>query len=102
VSILGVIVRTQPAHADAVQCALRTLPGLDIAATANGRFVVVIEDSDSAHAADTLTRITRLEQVIGTSLVYEYSGPDSPAPEGAAVDFKAWRSDPEPRGRRTA
>lgn len=100
-SILGVIVRTQPAHADDVQRALRTLPGLDIAAAANGRFVVVIEDSDSAHAADTLTRITRLEQVIGTSLVYEYSGPDAPAPEGAVADFKAWRSNPEARGRQT-
>jgi nitrate reductase NapAB chaperone NapD len=102
VSILGVIVRAQPAHADAVQCALRDLPGLDIAAADGGRFVVVIEDSADANAGDTLTRITRLERVIATSLVYEYSGPDAPAPDGTAIDFKAWRSHPEVPDRRTA
>ena len=51
-----------------------------------GRFVVVIEDGADADAADTLTRITRIEQVIATSLVYEYSGPDAPAPDAMVPD----------------
>jgi periplasmic nitrate reductase NapD len=92
-SILGVIVRSRPTDTVAVCDVLRGMPGLDIVAEAAGRFVVVIEDSDQATAADVMTRITRLPQVLNTSLVYEYSGPDAPAPAGDAIDFRSWRGD---------
>ena len=92
-SILGVIVRSRPTDTAAVCDVLRGMPGLDIVAGASGRFVVVIEDSDRATAADVMTRITRLPQVLNTSLVYEYSGPDAPAPAGDAIDFRSWRGD---------
>jgi nitrate reductase NapAB chaperone NapD len=95
-SILGVVVRTRPGDAPAVQRRLRALPGLDVAGCAGGRFVVVLEDTERASAAQTLTQITQLAEVINTSLVYEYSGPDAPAPDGDAIDFKSWRGSPQP------
>jgi periplasmic nitrate reductase NapD len=94
-SILGVIVRVQPADAGEVEVLLNAMPGLDIAAAEQGRFVTVIEDSAESSAAATMARITLLAQVLNTSLVYEYSGPDSPAPDGPGVDFQAWRAHPE-------
>jgi nitrate reductase NapAB chaperone NapD len=95
-SILGVVVRARPGDAADVQRHLCALPGLLIAGCADGRFVVVLEDTEQASASQTMTQITRLQQVINTSLVYEYSGPDAPAPDGEAVDFKSWRGSPQP------
>jgi periplasmic nitrate reductase NapD len=94
-SILGVIVRVQPVDAGDVEVLLSAMPGLDIAAADQGRFVTVIEDSADSSAAATMARITLLPQVLNTSLVYEYSGPDSPAPDGPGTDFRAWRAHPE-------
>jgi nitrate reductase NapAB chaperone NapD len=91
-SILGVIVRASPPRARHVQAALTDLPGLVVAAEAAGRFVVVIEDSEQARACDVMTRISRLPDVLNTSLVYEYSGPDAPAPD-EPVDFTSWRGE---------
>jgi nitrate reductase NapAB chaperone NapD len=91
-SILGIIVRTRAEHAGAVQQTLTALPGLDIAAAEGGRFVIVVEDCAGASAAATMAQITQHPQVLNTSLVYEYSGPDAPA----AVEtggFQAWRRD---------
>jgi nitrate reductase NapAB chaperone NapD len=94
-TILGVIVRCQAAQAAQTQQLVAAMPGLDIAATEQGRFVAVIEDSADASAAETLARIALLPQVLNTSLVYEYCGPDSPAPEGDSASFEGWRAHPE-------
>jgi periplasmic nitrate reductase NapD len=91
-SILGVIVRARPEHGCAVQAQLAELPGLDIAAHDAGRWVVVIEDCTAASAAATMARVALLPQVLNTSLVYEYSGPDAPAPQADTGDYQAWRS----------
>lgn len=91
-SILGIIVRTRPEHAGALQHSLAALPGLDIAAADGGRFVIVVEDSAEATAAATMAQITQHPQVLNTSLVYEYSGPDAPAATEAG-GFQAWRRD---------
>ena len=102
-SVLGAIVRTQPASADAVARRLSTLRGLDLALNpGDGRMVVIIEDvpgpfaaDEPASAAETLTHIARWPEVLSTSLVYEYSGPDAPPPAAAReTDFRAWRADP--------
>lgn len=94
-SILGVVVRARPEHREAVSAQLASHPGLDLAADAqDGRFVVVIEDTDTVPAAQTMAAIAQLPLVLNTSLVYEYSGPDVPAAyETPANDFhyQAWR-----------
>ena len=92
-SILGVIVRCRPEQAGAVAERLTGLPGVELARGASpgdGRWVVVIEDVDGHTAAAQLGAIALWPDVLGTSLVYEYSGPDAPAPAGVQ-DYRAWR-----------
>lgn len=92
-SILGVIVRSHPQALPGIEERLRALPGVevaDLAAAADGRLVIVIEDGAGTSAAATLGAIALWPEVLNTSLVYEYSGPDSPAPD--SVDgYRDWR-----------
>lgn len=91
-SILGVIVRTAPAATAAVRERLAARPGVHIAADpADGRLILVIEDAGAAGAGATLGEITTWKDVLNTSLVYEYSGPDAPASEAAPSNYADWR-----------
>jgi len=73
-SILGVIVRTRAADREPVAARLRDLPGADLAIDAgDGRMVVVLEDSATRSAAETLAEIALWPGVLNTSLVYEHS-----------------------------
>lgn len=92
-SILGVIVRTRPEQAGPLALRLAALPGLELAETpgpCDGRLVLVIEDCAEGSAAATLGRIALWPEVLSTSLVYEYSGPDSPAPD-EVKGYRDWR-----------
>jgi periplasmic nitrate reductase NapD len=92
-SILGVIVRSRPEAVASIEARLRACPGVDVAdlaAAADGRLVIVIEDTDRSTAAATLGAIALWPDVLNTALVYEYSGPDSPAPDDT-VDYRDWR-----------
>lgn len=92
-SILGVIVRSRVADVGAIELALRARPGVDVAQTAvsDGRLVVVIEDTADCSAAAAMAQIALMPKVLNTSLVYEYSGPDAPAPAADSSDYQAWR-----------
>jgi len=91
-SILGVIVRTAPAATATVRARLAACAGVDIAADpADGRLILLIEDTGEAAAAATLGEITTWKDVLNTSLVYEYSGPDAPAPQSASTGYADWR-----------
>lgn len=96
-SILGAVVRVRPQHLEAVVPRLTARPGLDLALNpGDGRLVLVLEDAErdgTVHsAAATLAEIALWPEVLGTSLVYEYSGPDAPpAGSGAVEDYRAWR-----------
>jgi periplasmic nitrate reductase NapD len=96
-SILGVVVRAMPAQQGAVADRLATIAGVDvIAAHGDGRFVLVIEDTHEPRAptaAATLGALATWPDVLNTSLVYEYSGPESPAPDAPVTAYQAWRSD---------
>lgn len=103
-SILGVIVRSHPDVVGQIELRLRDLPGVDVAETAaaaDGRLVLVIEDSATTSAAATLGAIALWPEVLNTSLVYEYSGPESPAPDDVEA-YTDWRRslvpDGSPRG----
>lgn len=96
-SILGAVVRVRPEHLATVVPRLSTLPGADLALNpGDGRLVLVLEDAqvdDVIHgAAATLAAIAMWPEVLNTSLVYEYSGPDAPPlGSGAVEDYRAWR-----------
>ena len=92
-AILGVIVRGRPESTAGLAERLAALPGLELAeaaAAADGRLVVVIEDTETTTAAATLGAIATWPEVLNVSLVYEYSGPDSPAPNDVE-GFRDWR-----------
>lgn len=94
-SILGAVVRLRPEHLAAVVPRFAALPGADLALNpGDGRLVLVIEDALAdgvVHAAAaTLAAIAQWPEVLNTSLVYEYSGPDAP-PADAVSDYRAWR-----------
>ena len=94
-SILGVVVRVRLADVAAIEQALRALPGVDIAEradAADGRIVIVIEDCAERAAAVTMGEIAIWPQVLNTSLVYEYSGPDAPTSAAAVEQYTDWRS----------
>lgn len=96
-SILGAVVRTRPEQLGSALPQLQALPGVDVALNpGDGRLVLVLEDAErdgQLHtAAATLAAIALWPQVLNTSLVYEYSGPDAPEANSAGVaDYRAWR-----------
>ncbi|MBH9579258.1 chaperone NapD [Inhella proteolytica] len=91
-SILGVVLRV-PAQAVAeVQAQVLALPGVDVTHNpGDGRLVLVIEDVAERSAAATLGEIAQMPQVWSSTLVYEYSGPDAPAPEAHQSGQLDWR-----------
>ena len=95
-SILGAVVRTRPAQLPDVLARLQRMPGVDVALNpGDGRLVLVIEDAAIAHAvqeaANTLEQIAQWREVLNTSLVYEYSGPDVPATTTGVSGYRDWR-----------
>lgn len=96
-SILGTVVRTRVADLAAVAARIATLPGTDLALNpGDGRLVVVMEDAaqdgQPVAAAATMAAMALWPEVLNVSLVYEYSGPDAPAPAGSdAIDYRSWR-----------
>lgn len=93
-SILGVVLRAALPHRGAVNARLHGLPGVDVVSDAgDGRWVLVIEDApdSEASAAATLGAMALWPELLGTSLVYEYSGPDAPAPGDGPTSYRAWR-----------
>lgn len=97
-SILGVVVRMQPKYLPQVLQRASAAPGVQVALNpGDGRLVMVIEDTlvnGRWHAASAaMADIAAWPEVMNTSLVYEYSGPDAPGAEAAAVGaFGHWRS----------
>jgi nitrate reductase NapD len=92
VSILGVIARTRPADAESVRGWLKAFAGVEIAVDpGDGRFILVIEDSELLPAEVAMAEIALNPQVINVSLAYEYS--DEGALSRSAPDgFARWRS----------
>lgn len=95
-SILGTVVRVRPEDVTEVITELAKLPGLDIALdSGDGRLVIILEDVLGSTAAQTMATIALLPKVLNTSLVYEYSGPDTTpadAPASSDVNFQSWRA----------
>lgn len=102
-SILGAVVRVKPENLPATLGQLAALPGVDIALNpGDGRVVIVMEDTagtadapEVRSAAAILTEIACWPDVLSTSLVYEYSGPDAPPlVTDDMSDYRAWRGNP--------
>lgn len=91
-SILGVVARCRPSDLAPVAKRLVALEGVTLTQNpGDGRLVLVIEDAPSSTAAARLGELAQWPEMLATSLVYEYSGEDSPAP--AAHARADWRQD---------
>lgn len=96
-SILSAVVRARPEHLAAVLERMASLPGVDVALNpGDGRLVLVMEDAvvggTVRGAATTLAAVALWPDVLNTSLVYEYSGPDAPSGDDNGVtDYRDWR-----------
>jgi nitrate reductase NapD len=72
--IASAVVHALPGRSDEVRALLAALPGLEIhAETPDGRFVVTVEDTPGASAADGVMALHRLEGVLAAAMVYQYS-----------------------------
>ncbi|PXW93389.1 periplasmic nitrate reductase chaperone NapD [Sphaerotilus hippei] len=97
-SILGTVVRMRREDSAAVAARLAGWPGTDVALDpGDGRLVVLIEDAEvdgtAVTAAATMATIAQWPEVLNLSLVYEYSGQESPAPAGSdGIDYQTWRT----------
>jgi periplasmic nitrate reductase NapD len=73
-NVSSAIVYAVPNRADSLRGCLAALPGVEIhAETADGRFIVTIEDVAGASVADTVMQLHRLDGVLIAATVYQYS-----------------------------
>lgn len=72
--IASAIVNAVPGRREAVRAALLAMSGVEVhAETPDGRFVVTVEDTAQATAADTIIELHRLDGVLSAAMVYQYS-----------------------------
>ncbi len=70
-NIAGVLVHSRPENIDSVRTKLAQLEGVEIhAVTADGRFVVTVEDEDGRRVADTMMHFQDLSGVLSAAMVY--------------------------------
>lgn len=90
-NILGVVLRTRPEHISSVRSRLGALPGVDLVHNpGDGRLALVIEDTATRTPTASLSEIAQWPEVLGTSMVYEYSGASAPPPPNHLRP--AWRT----------
>ncbi|MBN8505836.1 MAG: chaperone NapD [Burkholderiales bacterium] len=91
-SILGVVLRVRPEAVAVLAHSLALESGVEVTQNpGDGRLVLVIEDAEACSAAARLGQLALHPDVLASSLVYEYSGEDSPAP--AQHQHPHWRQD---------
>ena len=72
-NVSSAIVYATPGRADSLRTELAALPGVEIhAETADGRFIVTVEDAPGRSAADTVMQLHRLDGILIAATVYQY------------------------------
>jgi nitrate reductase NapD len=74
-NICSCVVHTRPERGREVGARLTELLGVEVhGGEAQGKLVVLVEDTAASLAADTLAAIGAVEGVINTVLIYHYGG----------------------------
>lgn len=77
-NICGVLVHARPGKAHQVGQVLEQLPGVEIhSLTDNDRLVITIEGETRSFVADTMSDFHKVEHVLSTAMVYQYSDLDT-------------------------
>ena len=72
-NISSLVVRAKPGAAAEVGARLREIPGVELAAMAGERMVVVVEDGPDWSTEASLLQVHTIEGVVSATLVYQYS-----------------------------
>lgn len=76
-NISSILVNARPGFADAVRARLEKLDGVEIhGVSPEGKFVVVIEAGSDGDTVSTFERISTLDDVLSTALVYHQFEPN--------------------------
>ena len=77
-NICGVLVHAKPGHAFQVSQHLEKIEGVEIhSLTDNDRLVITIEGETTSFVADTMSGFNKVDNVLSTAMVYQYSDPDT-------------------------
>jgi nitrate reductase NapD len=83
--IASAVVHAMPGRREELRSRLQALPGVEIhAETPDGRFVVTVEDTPGATAADGVMALHRLDGVLAAAMVYQYSDAEIETKEDSA------------------
>lgn len=76
-NISSIVVHARPGFATLVRQRLQQLEGVEIhGASPEGKFVVTIETSSDGGTVDTFERVSALDDVLSTALVFHQFEPD--------------------------
>ena len=77
-NICGVLVHARPGQAEQVSACLKKLTGVEVhSVTENSRLVITIEGDTRGMVADTMSGFNKVEHVLSTSMIYQYSDTDT-------------------------
>lgn len=72
-NICGCLVHTRPENANAASQEMRATDGVEVhAQSEDGRFVVVVEDTDTRLASETIMALHQIPGVISLTLTYHH------------------------------
>jgi len=72
-NISSAVIHALPDRIDAVRSHIAALPGVEIhAESADGRFVITVEDTRVTAAADVVVGLHRLDGVLSAAMVYQF------------------------------
>ena len=72
-NICGCLIHAMPERADAVAAAMAETEGVEVHARAeDGRFVIVVEDTDASLASEAVMALHQLPGVVSLTLTYHH------------------------------
>ncbi len=89
-SICSLVLHAAPGKTDSVSAALTEIEGVEVHVTAaDGRIVVTVDEPDDGAAADIISGLRNVPDVLSVSLVYSHFDGDSAGKEQADESIEA-------------
>ncbi len=89
-SICSLVLHATPGKTDAVSAALAAIGGVEVHVSAeDGRIVVTVDEPDDGAAADIISGLRDIPDVLSVSLVYSHFDGDSAGKEQADESIEA-------------
>ena len=72
-NICGVLIHAKPEHLSEVKAALASLDGVELhQESPDGRLILTVEDTANEWAGQIITRLSTVDGVLSTSLIYHH------------------------------